>query len=106
MLCYKASQRAHAQEKPSNILGCLKGCSGYLRAEGRGLEAALPTSLRLVLGRRRAAVGSMTPMDWAAEEDLDRLVRMPLLLRRRLVNRGPCAVAGLHARWSWGGGAC
>ena len=69
----------------------------YLQAVGRGLEAVLPTSLRLVLGRRRAALESAATMDSAADDDLDRLVRcMPLLLRRRLVNKGSWAVDGLH----------
>ena len=60
------------------------------------MDAVLPTSLRLVLGRLRAAADSDGAMEAAAEEERDRGVRpMPLLLRRP-VRSGSCAVGGLH----------
>lgn len=67
-----------------------------LRADGRGLDPALPMSLALALGCLGAAKGSDAEMDSAAEEDRDRLVRRTPLLLRRPVTSGSCAVDGLQ----------
>lgn len=77
------------------IAGSASSLLVILRADGSGLDPVLPTSLRLALGCRGAAVGADAVMDSAAEEERERLVRcMPLLLRRP-PKSGSCAMDGL-----------